>query len=111
MHHHHFPLDNAPKACLPLHTNSITQPLQTVHTGHVSATFSVSIYRARRADVAPRGQHPLRYRDCVFRINLRAARMLVLSIFHCQPWFSLTLNTKAELNTGQRVVGQWPVKY
>ena len=41
-----------------MHTNSITQPLHTVHTGHVSATFSVSVYCARRADAAPRGQHP-----------------------------------------------------
>ena len=52
-----------PKRVLPIHTNSITQPLHTVHTGHVSATFSVSIYYARRADIAHRaalrGQHPL----------------------------------------------------
>ena len=27
-----------------MHNNSITQPLHTVHTGHISATFSVSIY-------------------------------------------------------------------
>ena len=33
-----------PKRGLPIHTNSITQPLHTVHTGHVSATFSVSTY-------------------------------------------------------------------
>ena len=49
-----------PKHVLPIHTKGITQPLHTVHTGHVSATFSVSIYCARRADVAPRGQHPPR---------------------------------------------------
>ena len=36
-----------PKCVLPIHTNSITQPLQSVHTGHVSATFSVSIYCVR----------------------------------------------------------------
>ena len=57
-----------PKCVSPMHTNSITQPLHTVHTGHVSATFSVSIYCARQADAAPRtaprtpraprGQHP-----------------------------------------------------
>ena len=51
-----------PKCVLPIHTNSIIQPLHTVHTGHISATFSVSIYCACRADVVPRiprGQHPL----------------------------------------------------
>ena len=47
-----------PKCVLPMHTNSIPQPLHTVHTGHVSATFSVGIHCARRADAAPRGQHP-----------------------------------------------------
>ena len=50
-----------PKCVLPVHSSSITQPLHTVHTGHVSATFSVSIDCARRADVAPRtphGQYP-----------------------------------------------------
>ena len=53
-----------PKRVLPIHTNSITQPLHTVHTGPVSATFSVSMYCACRADAAPRtaprGQHPHR---------------------------------------------------
>ena len=55
-----------PKRVLPTHTNSITQPLHTVHTGHVSVTSSLSICCARRVDVAPRaapraprGQHPL----------------------------------------------------
>ena len=48
-----------PKRALPIHTNSITQPLHTVHTGHVSATFGVGIYCVRWADAAPRGQHPL----------------------------------------------------
>ena len=43
-----------PKHVLPIHTNSITKPLHTAHTGHISATVSVSIYCARRADVAPR---------------------------------------------------------
>ena len=33
-----------PKRVLPIHTNSITQPLHIVHTGHVSAIFSVSIW-------------------------------------------------------------------
>ena len=33
-----------PKCVLPIHTNSITQPLHKVHTGHVSATFSVGMY-------------------------------------------------------------------
>ena len=53
-----------PKHVLPIHTKSITQPWHTVHTGHVSATFSVSMYCVRRADVAlrapraPHGQHP-----------------------------------------------------
>ena len=59
-----------PQRVLPIHTNSITQPLHTVHTCHVSATFGVSIYCVReglmshRADVTPRapcaqhGQHP-----------------------------------------------------
>ena len=41
-----------PKHVLPIHTNSITQPLHTVHTGHVSATFSVGIHCVRRADAA-----------------------------------------------------------
>ena len=43
-----------PKRVLPIHTKSITQPLHTVHTGHVSATFffSVSTYCARQADRA-----------------------------------------------------------
>ena len=36
-----------PKRVLPIHTNSITQPLHAVHTGHVSATFSVGIYCVR----------------------------------------------------------------
>ena len=36
-----------PKHVLPMHTNSITQPLHTVHTSHVSTTFSVSIYCVR----------------------------------------------------------------
>ena len=48
-------ITTSPKPVLPIHT---------VHTGHVSAPFSVSIYCACRADVAPRaaprGQHPLR---------------------------------------------------
>ena len=39
-----------PKCALPMHTNIITQPLHTVHTGYISATFSVSMYCARRAD-------------------------------------------------------------
>ena len=47
-----------PKCVLPMHTHSITQPLHKEHTVHVSATFGVSIYCARRADAAPRGQHP-----------------------------------------------------
>ena len=43
-----------PKRVLPMHTHGITQPLHTEHTGHVSATFGVSIYCACRADAAPR---------------------------------------------------------
>ena len=51
-----------PKCVLSMHTTSINQPLHIVHTGHVSATLSVSMYCARRTDAAlraPRGQHPL----------------------------------------------------
>ena len=57
-----------PKRALPMHTNSITEPLHTVHTGHVSATFSVSICCACQADAAPhtpRSQHPLWVRGLV----------------------------------------------
>ena len=35
-----------PKCVLPMRTNSITLPLHTVHTGHDSAPFSVSIWCA-----------------------------------------------------------------
>ena len=38
-----FPQIMPPKRVLPIHTNSITQPLRTVPAGHVWATFSVSI--------------------------------------------------------------------
>ena len=43
-----------PRRVVPIHTNCITKPLHTMHTGHVSATVSVSIYCVRRAEVAPR---------------------------------------------------------
>ena len=38
------PLIMPPKRVLPIHTKRITQPLHTVHTSHVSASFSVSIH-------------------------------------------------------------------
>ena len=46
-----------PKCVLPMHTNSIIQPLHTVHTGHVSATFSVSIWCAGVWGVWEAGMH------------------------------------------------------
>ena len=57
MHHHHIPPEMPLKHVLPIHTNSITQALHTVHTGHVSTTFSVSIYCVCAGLTSHRAQH------------------------------------------------------
>ena len=40
-----------------IHTNSITQPLHVVHTGHILATFNVSIYCVRAGLTSHRALH------------------------------------------------------